>query len=294
MTNDRPVVWLASFPKSGNTWVRAIITAACGGERIFTADKLSSGSQPHYVGAATRAFGLDPRWLDVGELRTVRDSLVALSHDGLADLARSPAAAGDGDDQPIQAPSPIFRKTHEVYRRGSPGAEAFPTRASLAAILIVRDPRAVACSWAPFFGVGLADAVTRINQGQLSKASPTRAQTEQPWGTWASHARSWLDPTLPFPVHVVRYEDLRADAVGTLHPVFNALGWDVSETELATAAARTEFDWLQSDEREQGFRESSFKTKSFFRRGQTSTWVSELSRDQMMQIESANAEVMAD
>ncbi|MCH9816272.1 MAG: sulfotransferase domain-containing protein [Actinomycetia bacterium] len=315
MSADAPIVWLASFPKSGNTWMRAIITAARGGDRLFAVDKLSSGSQPHLVGGANRAFGLDPRWLTVSELRTLRDSLVALPHDRPAAegptisetkdvitlpesaLAASPTDAGPGEPAAPSVGRPatdslVFRKTHEVYRYGALGAQPFPNRVTRAAILIVRDPRAVACSWAPFFGVSLDQAVARIGREQPDKASPARAQTEQPWGTWSDHANSWLSAGVPFPVHMVRYEDLQADAMATLLPVFAAVGWSISQDELAVALKRTAFDRLKTDEQEQGFRESSAKTQAFFRSGQAAKWRSELTESQVQQVEMQHSEMM--
>ena len=313
MSADRPVVWLASFPKSGNTWVRAIITAARGGDRLFAVDKLTSGSQPHFVGTATRAFGLDPRWLTPPELRTLRDSLVALPHDGSATAGPTASSTPDairlpepGDSQApphlgrtewaepdtMAADALAFRKTHEVYRTGSPGAQPFPDRVTRAAIVIVRDPRAVACSWAPFFGVSLDQAIERIGRDQPDKPSSARARTEQPWGTWSSHAQSWLSPDVPFPVHLVRYEDLRADPQATLLPVFQAVGLAMTESELSIALERTAFDRLKADEQERGFRESSAKTQAFFRSGQAAKWRSELTESQVQQVEMHHAAMM--
>lgn len=146
-TSDRPIprrphVWLASFPKSGNTWLRAIVTALRTHRHLFSVDHLGSGSQPHCVGG-TLAMGLDP----------------------------------------------------------GPG-------------------------------------------------SPARLQTAQPWCSWSSHASSWLADDVPFPVHPVQYEDLKADAVAALAPVFDAIGMGVTRDELAAAVERAAFDRLQEQERE--------------------------------------------
>ena len=42
-------VWLASFPKSGNTWLRAIIAGLTTHEHLFAVNQLGSGAQPNYV-----------------------------------------------------------------------------------------------------------------------------------------------------------------------------------------------------------------------------------------------------
>ena len=68
-------VWLASFPKSGNTWLRAIVTALRTHRHLFSVDHLGSGSQPHYVGGVL-GMGLDARWLSPAELDQVRDASI--------------------------------------------------------------------------------------------------------------------------------------------------------------------------------------------------------------------------
>ena len=281
MTDQSPAgrtVWLASFPKSGNTWLRAIVTALRTHRHLFSVDQLGSGSQPHYVGGVL-AMGLDARWLARAELDQVRDAIIR----------------GQGIP-PAEAPTdlpPILRKTHEVYRPGSPGAEPFPTDATRAAILIVRDPRDVACSHAPFFGLTIdqsIDAMARVLDP--GPGSPARLQTAQPWGSWSSHASSWLADDVPFPVHPVRYEDLKADAVAALAPVFDAIGMGVTRDELAAAVDRAAFDRLQEQERERGFRETSKKTERFFRQGRAGGWRTELTDQQVAAIEADHAELM--
>ena len=98
-------------------------------------------------------------------------------------------------------------------------------------------------------------------------SSPAQTQTDQPWGSWSTHAESWLAADVPFPVHLVRYEDLKRDAVATLEPVFAAIGLECTREELAAAVEQSRFDRLKSSEVERGFRETSKNTQTFFRRG---------------------------
>ncbi len=272
-------VWLASYPKSGNTWVRAIVTGLGIHPQLFSIDQLSSGAQPFSVGGALHAFGIDARWLDRAEIDRLRTALVT-------------RAGTSGTDDPGP---PLLRKTHEVHRTGAPGSEPFPLPATRAAILIVRDPRDVACSYAPFFGVDLDQAIDAIGDERGSeRPSPARSTTAQPWGSWTTHARSWLGPDVPFPVHVIRYEDLRTDAARELGPVFRAIGLECTDDELELAVEQARFERLREREAERGFHEVSPATERFFRSGRAGGWRDELTDDQVAAIEADHEELMVE
>ncbi|MDQ1248801.1 MAG: Sulfotransfer 1 protein, partial [Actinomycetota bacterium] len=274
-TGPGRTVWLASYPKSGNTWVRAIVTALGRHPQLFGVDGLSSGAQPHHVGMALSAYGIDPRWLTPDENDQVRSSLAIMM--------------GRGDAGSV----PVLRKTHELYRPGSPGREPFPLAATRAAILVVRDPRDVACSYAAFFGISLDEAIAAMaRESGEPEPHPARAQTAQPWGTWTTHAESWLDDSVPFPVHLVRYEDLIDDAVATLTPVFAAVGLDCTDAQLRAAVDLASFDALRRSEEERGFRGTHHRTQRFFRRGIAGGWRQDLAPEQVTAIEAAHGPVM--
>ncbi|MEN9506096.1 MAG: hypothetical protein RI958_2022 [Actinomycetota bacterium] len=278
---DRPLgpgrtVWLASYPKSGNTWLRAVVTALSTHPHLFGVNHLGSGSQPYSVLGALPRFGLDPRWLNDHEIDTLRHALITAGIDD-----DSTQADESGTDR-----TPILRKTHEVHRPGSPGAEPFPLAATRAAILVVRDPRDVACSYAPFFGISIDQAIDAMGFDRRSeRASASTASTSQPWGSWSTHTQSWLADDVPFPVHLVRYEDLRRDTVGTLGPVFEAIGLACTAEQLDAAVEQTRFERLQQSEAQRGFRETSPRTDTFFRSGRAGGWRDELTDDQVATVE---------
>ena len=53
-------MWLASYPKSGNTWMRAIVTALGTHRHLFGVNQLGSGAQPNHVGGVQGVYGIDP------------------------------------------------------------------------------------------------------------------------------------------------------------------------------------------------------------------------------------------
>ena len=297
------IVWLASFPKSGNTWMRAIVTALGTHPQLFAVNQLGSGSQPHHVGSALGAFGIDARWFDRTEIERLRTALVLRSGGagpvgdaaGTAPAATGTASAGSEPDGPEERSTPRLRKTHEVYRSGEADRPPFPLEATRAAILIVRDPRDVVCSYAPFFGLDLDDAVDAVGREHGGgRGSPARTTTSQPWGSWSSHTSSWLDPRVPFPVHLVRYEDLRTDAVATLAPVLERIGLECTTEQLRDAVEQSSFERLRESEDRRGFREVSPATPRFFRSGRSGGWRDELDDDQVAAIEADHGRLMAE
>jgi aryl sulfotransferase len=295
------MVWLASFPKSGNTWMRAIVTALSTHRHLFQVNQLGSGAQPFSVAVALHRFGLDAQWLSRDEVDRLRAALLSdvQTHDDGdddddgADADMNGDADSDADSDSDAARAPRLRKTHEVYRPGAPGAEPFPTATTRAAILIVRDPRDVACSYAPFFGTDLDGAIEAMGRpGADLRSSPAQTRTAQPWGSWSGHAESWLGPDVPFPVHLVRYEDLRVDAVGVLEPVFAAIGMDCTRDQVAEAVEQARFERLRDSEAQVGFREVSPKTRTFFRKGVAGGWREELSAEQVARLEHDHGEMM--
>lgn len=285
-------VWLASYPKSGNTWVRAILTALGRGDHLFAINQLDSGGQPYALGAAPAVLGLDPRWLIGNESEQLRSTLIRAA-DGGDGADREPAPAG--------VRHPLLRKTHELYRAvpaswtwpAETAPHPFPADVTRAALLVVRDPRDVACSYAPFFGLDQAGAVEAMSHGQPNAGRPASLTGEQPWGSWSLHTRSWLAPEVPFPVHLVRYEDLHVDPVATLGPVLAAIGLPVEEDELRRAVERARWERLQAAEQADGFRELSPDGPAFFRRGRSGGWREELPPDLVAAVEADHGAMMA-
>ena len=275
--DDRYLVWLASYPKSGNTWIRAILSALERGSGLFTLAVLGSGGQPYSLGGALGAFGLDARWLSRTEAERLRLALT-LSHP-TTDIA--------------------VHKTHERYRTMPVGwpeseraPEPFPVARSRAAIHLVRDPRDVAPSLAHHFSLSHDEAVDSMGRTRDQPGDPARLMGEQPWGSWSMHTRSWMRDDIPFPVHRVRFEDLRREPVETLLPVLRAIGINVDGDRLAEAVDRVRLDRLREDEDRIGFAERRSAAGRFFRRGEVGGWRSELDAALVRAIEADHAATM--
>jgi aryl sulfotransferase len=267
-------VWLASYPKSGNTWLRAVLSAwLCDGP----VDLARLVGQP--IASSRAAFdsviGMPSSRLTPGEIAVLRPRV---------------------DEAVAVAGHTRVRKVHDSYAAGPAGEPVVSTAVTHGAIYVVRDPRDVAVSYARARSWPLESAVAHLGDPRAEVASsPDRLHEQLPQrlGTWSAHVRSWTDET-PFPVDVVRYEDFVAAPVETFGRALRFAGFDGgNDGRLRRAIAHASFDRLQADERARGFTERHPGEASFFRRGRPGAWRDELPSELAARIERDHGDVMA-
>jgi sulfotransferase family protein len=268
-------VWLASYPKSGNTWLRAVCTAWSNDGPIdlnaLAGRPLASNRESFDVALGIPSSSLTAAEIDL--LRPRVDELIA-----------------------AEAPAPLLRKVHDAYRLEPDSQPIVSVPATRGAVYVIRDPREVAVSYAHFMGRPFAWAQRRLNDPEAAlQASDDRlhAQLRQRLGTWSQHVRSWVDEP-PFPVEVVRYEDFAAAPVETFGRALRFAGFpEVDDARVADAVERASFERLRRAEDEGGFGERPAKTANFFRSGRPGSWRDELPTDLAGRIREEHGEVMA-
>lgn len=244
------VVWIASYPKSGNTWARCLIAA------------LSSG-------------GAD---LDINRLHDIvphcssRDWMESLMGIGSEDLTPEELqkARAYCSLRATEADAPAV-KVHDRFDRRLARSEI--TRG---AVYLVRDPRDVAPSWAAHMAVSIDVAIARMGDPTMTMARSVRyrPQTPQRLGSWSEHVLSWLDEP-DFPLLVIRYEDMIADAEKQTRMLADFLRLDAPDDLVARSVTACRFDVLQAAEAD-GFNERPAGMDRFFRLGKDGGWRSEL------------------
>ena len=266
------IIWLASFPKSGNTWLRA-----------FLHNLLLNPDKPVYindlntfcVGESARGHyerflaGPWPEWTDsqVAEARPkVHKALTGLSPDN------------------------VFVKTHCALAldHGHPTVNLEETAG---AIYIVRNPLDVTVSVTHHMDMTIDQAMVAMANPDGRTTTKEKFVTE-PRGSWSNHVGSWTarpHSTLL----VVRYEDMLGKPDETFGRVVRFLGLDPPPARVKNAIAMSSFDVLQAQERRWGFVERGDRTDMFFREGRAGQWKDVLGRDQVAQIVAAQREQMA-
>ncbi len=283
-------VWLASYPKSGNTWLRMLIANLSAKD-----DKPVDINDLRERGGIASARGPFDHLLLIESGLLTHDEIDCLRPRVYEDLARG--AQDDEYDTRQDAPPVRFVKVHDAYTLTPKGEPLLAgARGADGAIVIVRDPRDVAPSLANHNRGSIDDAIIFMNDanaGFCVRTTRQHTQFRQILPGWSGHIASWLDQS-DIPVHLVRYEDMQADTAGTLRRALAFAGRPASDEEIRRAVALADFTQLRQQELDKGFREAPRPQSggSFFRRGEAGAWRDELSAAQIARIEAEHAPTM--
>jgi aryl sulfotransferase len=270
------LVWLASYPKSGSTWLRAMLTHL-----------LHAPGEDFSVNAL--AGGI------VGGDRHALDDACAISSAEMTPAELLPYRALLHRQMAAEAAAPFFVKTHDLYACAPDGTALFPADASRAAIYIVRNPLDVALSFSHHSQQDLDATIARMADGQATlNVWPDRISDFLPvhLGRWSDHIAGWTQQEA-IPVCLIRYEDMLADPAAALARVAAAAGIDAAPDTIAAAARASSLDRLQAREAAEGFSEKPANMPTFFRSGRAGEWASALTEAQVARIVADHGDRMA-
>ncbi|WP_169054136.1 sulfotransferase domain-containing protein [Nitratireductor sp. XY-223] len=271
----RGIVWLASYPKSGNTWTRAflhnLLQLMRGSGRSaqdinsmneFTTWDLSSERYEKIIGK----HPMEAEQSEIAEARLKVQEQIADDCEGLS-----------------------FVKTHNalVMDRG------FPTinfAATSGAIYIVRNPLDVAVSYSHHMSKTLDDTIDAMGSDNV-ETPVTEKSVYEVYGSWSQHVHSWTRNDHRA-IYIMRYEDMKADPRKTFGALASHLLLRPTDEQLDAAIEMSSFEKLQEQEKKEGFREKPKKAKRFFREGRTDQWREVLSPQQFRRIVDDHREQM--
>ena len=275
------IVWVASYPKSGSTWMRMLLANFLSSSEeavsINDLDKALPGGPWFYLADFDDALGVSPSDC------TSDEACMLLPH-----LYRERAARA------ADAGRLLFYKTHDVPRDTPAGEPLFPEDVSAGAVYLVRNPLDVAVSWAFYTGMDFAASVAALNDPRYWLWERRHPQLRSDLSDWSSHVRCWTG--VPFPVLTVRYEDLLADAAEQLGRVARFLRLEGASDagRLRRASGFSSFDRLRRNEEREGFWGAQPDSPHlFFRSGRAGGWRRHLSAEQVRELVCAHGETMA-
>ena len=264
------IIWLASYPKSGNTWMRAFL------HNLLTnaQEPVDINSLHHFsLGEGNARFfkRFDPRpltSLSESEVMTLRPKV----HEFMTQASQDS----------------VFVKTHHFLGEID-GMPLISMDRTAGAIYVVRNPLDVVVSSANHFGVGIDQTIEELGHiGTGDKPSDRNAR--QHYGSWSLNVSSWTQNAVPA-LHVVRYEDMQDQPFETFTGVARFLDLSPPRERLERAISNSSFGVLKAQEEEHGFIERTEHTR-FFREGRAAAWRAALSEQQVTRIVSDHREEM--
>jgi len=271
----KKIVWLASYPKSGNTWVRVFLN-----NYVADADNpVDINSLAEETHGATRALFDRLTGLESSDL----------THDEV-DRHRPAMYIQWADERK----TPLFVKVHDAWRCTASGAPLFPAVATWKSVYILRNPLDIVASLANHYSVTLDDAITIMaDEENILATSRGRLDRQLPQyvGAWHSHVTSWVNQ-ITTPVHLIKYEDMYYNPIQTFGQLIRAIDLPIDQTRLEKAITFSNFSQLEAQETLVGFKERRPDTPRFFRKGKVGDWVGELSSNQIRQVIYNHREIM--
>ena len=267
------IIWIASYPKSGNTWVRAILCSLLysnnGNLRLSELEKINQfPMKNHFTDLTDDVFNIEEiakNWL--------------------------PAQKKINLDNSIK-----FFKTHNAFCR----YENFvftDKKNTLATIYIVRDPRNIISSLAYHYSLDIDSAKKMLFSSKRVLGNETSYKSKghvyTVLGNWANHYNSWkkLDPENTL---FLKYEDLIIDSKLQILKIANFLKKylkvNFTDSVIENTLLSTEFNNLKFLEKRNGFYESvtnkiTNKKMNFFNLGKENDWKKLLDDKTRLEIE---------
>ena len=266
------IIWLASYPKSGNTWMRVFLynllhgadqenvinkihTFNRGDSQVHLYNEVSDGDVSEY--SLEQLAALRPKMHHM-LTRTSNDSVFVKTHCSLTKLA--------GEDQITMS-------------------------ATSGAICIVRNPLDVCISMAPHYGVSIDEAIEMMSDDDFMSGG---GGGDVPYlvSSWSRNVESWTGQAENKKIHIVRYEDMANKPKKAFGAVAEFLGLKPPANVLKQAIKKSSFSNLQKQEQKFGFPERREHSSSFFRVGKANQWKKVLTQAQIDRVIEINQETM--
>jgi len=199
-------VWIASYPRSGNTWVRFLLANLLYGPIKSTAQLQElvpdihrgvNGAQIH----GNRKTLIKTHWRYIEDLPLREDTI------GVIHIVRHPIDV-------------LRSNLNYVLLRGNLAAQWRDER----------EREAFERRWIDDY----------IADGGYPR------WREMGFGTWEQNVRSWARGTLPYPRLVLRYEDIRRDGAAAVTAICRFLGAEVGPAGIDAAIGRSSFEALRA------------------------------------------------
>ena len=258
-------IFLASYPKSGNTWMRAIISNLYNFDKEFNLKTLKS----------IPLLSIKKNF-DEFENKIYSDNNV-LHFDWVSKNIIDCQKILNNKSNHLN----IF-KTHSVRHKKFTNETV-----NAGFIYIVRDPRDIVVSFKNFSGKKFDETINELLFQKKLMINTNGAM--ELLSTWDLHVQSWLNYNT-VPRLIIKYEDLKSNTKEIVLNIkkflnkIHKLNIDLSDKQIDKIIQNTNFNNLKKLENQNDFDEASKHCK-FFRSGNSNQWKDVLSKKQLQLIE---------
>jgi hypothetical protein len=253
------IVWLASYPKSGNTLLRSLLSSY-----FFSNDGDFKFNHLYKISQFPAVHHFTSLGINVSDENEVFKNFINAQN-----LINK------------QNKSLKFFKTHSALCKMN-DCNFTDLKNTLGVIYIVRDPRNVVTSYAHHYNLNISEATDAL----LDKSSflvKTEKNCKAFMGSWDFNYNSWKKFELKKKYLLIKYEDLVNKKKNTLLKIFRfleSLGaskFKIDMVKLNKAIKSTEFDKMKDLEKKEVFYEGVLdiktgKRKVFFNLGPKNDW----------------------
>jgi hypothetical protein len=247
------IIWISSYPKSGNTWLRAFLSAY-----LYSSDGLFNFNLLNQIGEF-------PDHNILGKFMNNKD------FHNLGEVSKNWIKTQEFINLNNKN---TFLKTHSALCNIN--GNVFTNKLnSLAFIYIVRDPRNVILSMSNHFGISQEESLNiLINERYIIYPEINKTMIPATLvGSWGNNYKSWKNHNSINKI-IIKYEDLINNTEETFKKVIKFLkvsaSIDYNKDKLINSIRSTQFDSLQKHEDQHGFQMGQ-KSK-FFHLGKKNDW----------------------
>jgi len=254
----KKIIWISSYPKSGNTWVRFFLA-----NYFYNARKKNIGfsllknidkfPQQKYLQSIADSYKLSKNPYSVSDYWLKIQTKITSTNENF-----------------------VFLKNHNALVEIE-GKEFTNERFSLGIIYIVRDPRDILLSYLNFDrNLSASEVYNRlVNKNLYCHVSRKNPFDIEILGSWKFNYNSWRDGCKAIPRLIIKYEDLITNTYNTKLQMLNFLSkiinFEINYDQLNFAIEQSKFNNLVALEKNHGFDESK---NTFFNTGKSGNWKS--------------------
>ena len=256
------IIWIASYPKSGNTWVRSLLSTYLhsndGNFNFNLLKNILKFPSKKYLNYFLEDFSdikkVSKYWIAAQErmkLFNENKSMLLKTHSALCTLENN-----------------SFTNKNNTQ----------------AVIYVVRDPRNVVTSISNHYSIDIKESYNFIS-------SKTKILSDNKWGSedfgiieilgsWSDHYNSWKNIKFA-PIIIIKYENLINDTKNSLEKIINFLqkfiNVKIDDKKILKTVESCNFKNLRKMEESEGFQEAAYSEKlkrkgNFFNLGQKNNW----------------------